>query len=216
MRFMLGAAAAVLLAAPAHAVVVSTENGNVVIRAEDGRVIPLTEGGKDSEPVISADEKFVVFTRAGTPSKAMEACSASAAETPAQELWAVNIDGSGARKLLETKPSDDVKNAVCGFIGKQFDIEGGLLYFETPAWATDNAIHVLDLKTGKEKFVVAGSSFGLVTCTDSPYSNHIIASQHRYYIQGGSYDWYYLFKPDGTEVGTFGEEPSSFAELCGE
>jgi len=37
------------------------------------------------------------------------------------------------------------------------------------------------------------------------YKGYLIVNQHRYFIGGGSYDWYWLFSPAGKEAGPFGE-----------
>lgn len=217
MRAVPFALSAVLLAGAAHAQVVSTEGGNIVVRQDDGRTTAITSGGKDSEPVMSPDQRLVVFTREGKKSKAMEGCSGGADNPDHElELWSIGIDGKNARRLLATRIDDDVQKTICGFRNKQFNIEGTALYFETPAWATSNALHVLDLQSGTERFFVAGSDFGIVTCTGSPYADHVSVLQHRYFVQGGSYDWFWLYAPDGKEVGPFGEEPPSVAEFCGE
>ena len=39
---------------------------------------------------------------------------------------------------------------------------------------------------------------------------HVPSRQHRYFIGGGSYDWYWLLKPDGKEVGPVGEDTENF------
>lgn len=42
--------------------------------------------------------------------------------------------------------------------------------------------------------------------------------KHRYYLGGGSYDRYWLFSPDGTQVDAAGETEAQVAEfraVCG-
>ena len=38
-------------------------------------------------------------------------------------------------------------------------------------------------------------------------------NQHRYFLGPGSYDWFWLFRPDGTEVGPVGEDTEDFKSL---
>jgi hypothetical protein len=34
----------------------------------------------------------------------------------------------------------------------------------------------------------------------------LIVNQHRYFLGGGSYDWYWVFSPNGKEEGPLGPE----------
>ena len=42
------------------------------------------------------------------------------------------------------------------------------------------------------------------------YRDDLLVQQHRYFIGGGSYDWYWLLKPDGKEIGPVGEDTENF------
>jgi hypothetical protein len=48
----------------------------------------------------------------------------------------------------------------------------------------------------------------LEVITSGEYQGYLALQQHRYFIGGGSYDWYWLFTPDGKEIGPLGEELS--------
>ena len=130
----------------------------------------------------------------------------------------MNTDGTHATKLLAG--GDDTARAqalLCDFTNKQFDSTGRLLYFETPAWATSDAIHVLDMTTRKERFFAPGNSLlVLATCKDEQYRDDVVASEHRYFVFGGSYDWTFLFTPSGKEVGPVSdsEDLSSVDTWC--
>jgi hypothetical protein len=50
-------------------------------------------------------------------------------------------------------------------------------------------VHILDLATKKERFFTDGSGLE---------------------IGGGAYDWFWLVKPDGKEVGPVGETTDNF------
>jgi hypothetical protein len=45
------------------------------------------------------------------------------------------------------------------------------------------------------------------------YRDHLLVQQHRYFLGGGSYDWFFLFTPGGKEVGVVGEDISNFISL---
>lgn len=207
---------AALMAGVASAASVSADHGNIFFTDDAGTRHQLTEEGRDSEPVLSPEGSRVVFTRSVHAAPALSACSSGEGQVWQTELWLIGIDGGGAKRLVQAHDAEDMRDIVCGFLNKQFDTDGGRLYYEAPAWTTSNAIRFVDLKSGADIFFAPGNSLWVVTCAASPYRDHVVAAQHRYFVQGGSYDWFWLFDPAGKEVGPFGEDPPSTAELCGE
>ncbi len=198
MRAVFLATLALVVTGDAHAASVKADRGLIVV---DGKVI--TQGGHDSDPVLSPDGKRVVFLRKS--GKTRPDCSASGADTDDVELWTVGADGRGARKLLGIKPDNDMHKTVCGFEGAQFSSDGNLVYFETPAWATSGAIHVYDFRAGKEHFVVDGDGVQvLAKCAEPDYRDKLIVVQHKYFVFGGSYDWPWLISPAGKVLGLIG------------
>jgi hypothetical protein len=200
----------VLSAAGANAATVRTEHGNIVV---DGRV--LTKSGRDSAPVPSPDGKRIVFDRGGS---ALKDCSFDGSPSTAYELWSIASDGSDPRRLLRVRLDRKPENTICSFDNKQFSSNGRLLYFETGAWATSGAIHVLDLTTGRERFLLPGGGLTVLNgCRDRKYRDDLIVSQHRYFLFGGSFDWAFLFTPQGKEVGPLGDGDftQNVADACG-
>jgi hypothetical protein len=201
MRTVLVVASVALLATAVQAATVKAEHGVIVLNGK-----ALTSGGRDSDPVLSPDHKRIVFVR-GIGDKPVSDCSAGPTETPNAELWTVNADGSGARKLLSTKPDGDMKKTMCDFQGLQFSSSGQLLYFETPAWATSGALHVYDFRAGKEHFVIdSNGTQVLATCKEPDYRDRLIVVRHEYFVFGGSYDWPWLISPEGKNLGLVGGE----------
>ena len=78
----------------------------------------------------------------------------------------------------------------------------------TPAWAVSGAIHVVDTTNRKERYLLPGSEVKVVPSGE--YKDCLLVLQHRYFLGGGSYDWYWLFRPDGKEVGPVGETTENF------
>jgi hypothetical protein len=189
----------------------TTKKGNVIF--DDRRI---TSGGRDSDPVLSPDGHVIVFLRANhAPPKD---CAADGSDGKAIELWRMNRDGSSARRLLATHGGPNPAAVICDFANPQFNSTGALLYFETPAWATSSAIHVLDMATGKERLFVPGNGATvLATCNDKRFRDDVIVSQHRYFVFSGSYDWSFLFTPEGKEVGPLGDGDYStdLEDACG-
>lgn len=191
--------------------VVLARGGNVFIADESGGgEKQLTSSGRDSNPVLDPDGKWVVFVRK-TPGKEI---ASGAGEHPAAELWQIRVDGKEPLLLVRTRNSDSMENLIASFDEVQFSSDGRLAYFVTAAWATSGAVHVVDTTNGKERFVVPGGSLRVVPSGE--YRDHLLVQQHRYFLGGGSYDWFFLFTPGGKEVGVVGEDISNFMNLYAE
>ncbi|MEO8757249.1 MAG: hypothetical protein ABI398_05805 [Devosia sp.] len=206
-------------ATPGNAATVSVEQGNVLV---DG--VAVTTDHSVADPILTPDGKFVVFTHYGKISPKMADCAFAGQDTRQVSLWIADLDGKHPRKLLDGRGDTKSEHQLCDFGRKAFNAAGTLLYFETPAWVTSDAIHVLDMASGKEHFVIDGSGLVLLSeCTDPRYLDNFVVVQHRYFVFGGSYDWAYLVRPDGKvvgplgEAGSFGETLDSSAadEACG-
>lgn len=186
---------------------VEARNGNIVLLDASGREKQLTSSGRDASPVLAPDGKWVVFVRSVDGEKI---------ETPTEpqdpaELWQVNVSGKDATRLLRTRASGKVEQLIVGFESIQFSSDGRLVYFVTPAWVTSGAVHVVDTTNGKERFLLPGSDIEVLHRGE--YRDHLLVAQHRYFLGGGAFDWWWLFKPDGSEVGPVGEETENFKEL---
>ncbi len=210
MRLLLTIAAALALAGGAEAATVGAVHGTIVLNGKS-----VTSGGHDSAPVLSPDGKRIVFVR-DMGGKPIKDCAADASTATAQELWTVGSDGRGAHRLLSLHGMQDVKATLCAFNNPQFSSNGQLLYFDTPAWATSGALHVYDFRTGKEHFLLPSNGTQVLSaCADKQYRDDLIVSQHRYFVFAGSYDWLWLFSPDGKEIGPVGENDDMAKDACG-
>jgi hypothetical protein len=83
----------------------------------------------------------------------------------------------------------------------------------TPAWATSGAVHVVDSTNRKERYLFAGNELKIVPSGE--YKDCLVVQQHRYFVGGGSYDWFWLLRPDGKEVGPVGDDTSNFEATFG-
>jgi len=193
--------------ATAAAPAVEAKDGNIVLRTVEGVAKTLTKSGRDSGPVISPDGKWIVFLR-GVPGKKI---STGAGDIDAAELWQVDAAGKEPLMLVAPREAEEVEKTIATFTDLQFSTDGRLVYFVTPAWATSGAVHVVDTTNRKERFVVAGN--GLKVIHSGEYKDCLLLGQHRYFLGGGSYDWLWLFRPDGKEIGPVGEDSTNFMEV---
>ena len=182
----------------------SVRNGNICILGSSGEVKELTSSGNDSQPDLSPDKRSVVFVRT-LPGKTIPT---GAGDSAATELWRVEASGKNATRLVAPKSADKTEQILAGFSKPQFSADGHSIFFIGDAWATDGAIHVFDTTTGKEHFVCPGSDLEVVKTGE--YRNCLLVQQHRYFIGGGTYDWYWLLRSTGKEIGPVGEGTENF------
>ena len=197
------------LAAPAFGQSVSVKDGNIQFTDKSGQTTALTSSGRDSGPVLAPDGKWVVFVRKvdGKP------IATGSEEVEPTELWQVRVDGKDATLLVKTRDTGKPETGIAAFGSLQFSTNGKLLYFVTPAWAVTGAVYVVDTTNRKVQYLFPGSDVKVVPASE--YKDHLLVLQHRYFIGGGSYDWYWLVRPDGKEIGPVGEETENFEATYG-
>lgn len=221
MRFLFGSvrmiaavlAASVCVSGAAQAgATVASEGGSIVLH-DAGKIVRLTQGHADRDPVLSPDGRVVVFTRA-QPEDEGQDCVASVKSGAG--FWSVDVASGKARQLTSARASENPKTQLCVFSEKQFSSDGKRLYFSTPAWATSGAVWVYDFTKTKASYLLPGNGFFVLSaCKDKTYRDKLVVSQHRYFAFGGSYDWYWLFGPNGgADLGAVGETADAAAEAC--
>ena len=203
----LGLVAFLVLATGAFGQKVSAKKGNIQFTDKAGKTIALTTGGKDSEPQLSPDGKLVAFVR-----KSDKKVASGSGEDDATEIWIVGTDGSNPLRIVEPKEADKPEDLLAELSAPQFTSDGKKLYFQSTAWATSGAVHVVDLETKTEKFVTAGNALEVVRAGE--YKDHFLVTKHKYFVGGGSYDWFWVVDPEGKEVGPVGPNTKTFKELA--
>jgi hypothetical protein len=188
------------VAAAAHGASVRVADGNVVYVDDSGIAKRLTSSGLDSAPGLSYDNGLVAFVRR-TPGRVV---AAGAGDVEAGQLWVIRTNGSGARLLVDGHDSKDPRGVLAELASPVFSPDGHSIYFRSEAWATSGAIHAVDLKDGKERFVTDGNSLAVVGA--GMYAGALIVSKHKYWLAGGSYDWLWLVSQTGKEIGPVGPE----------
>ncbi len=166
----------------------------------------VADGAVETRRVASPDRSLVAFVKA-TPASLVET---GAGAEEATELWTSHADGTGARMWLRGHRGRTTEETLASFSALQFSPDGRRIYFLSAAWATSAAVHVLDLRTGKESYVGPGNSLEVIQT--GRYAGDLIVCQHRYFLAGGSYDWLWLLTPDGHEVGAIADDGQTAAE----
>ena len=132
------------------------------------------------------------------------------------ELRQVNVDGSDDRLLLDGRKGDG-EAQLCDFRSKQFSSDGRRLYFLSPAWTTSGALHVYDMRTREDRFLQPANDLLVLNFCSGKYKDDVVVQSHRYFVFGGSYDWYWLYDPTGKkELGPLGhfDSPDAMAKAA--
>ncbi|MEQ1752593.1 MAG: hypothetical protein ABL973_00515 [Micropepsaceae bacterium] len=198
---------------PASADSVVTADGGDIVLTQGSRKIHLTSAHADRDPVQSPDGRVVVFTR-GQTDDGEGNCVASFDREAG--LWTVDVASGKAKMLAHAQSSNRPDGQLCGFTDKQFSSDGRRLYFSTPGWATSGALWVYDFAKAKPSFLLPSNGFVvLAKCQDPDFRDKLVVSQHRYFVFGGSYDWYWLFGPKGgKDLGPVGDTPDPARDAC--
>jgi hypothetical protein len=194
------------LAAQAQTTRVYSEAGNIVIE-RIGSSTKLTTSEMDLDPVLSPNGASVVYTRQGRgrSPRTYEFNQVCPTEPRTDQLRRINVDGSGDQLLLMGRKGEPERQ-LCDFRNKQFSADGRRLYFLTPAWAASGALHVYDMRAGEEHFLLPAKGILVLSFCPNRYKDHLVVLSRRYFMLGGSYEWYWLYDPTGKkELGPLGQ-----------
>ena len=188
------------------------EAGNVFI-VKNGHRRQLTKLGRDFDAALSPDGRFVVYTRGDRkpPPDDPSECKTGAG---ADQLRRVDIDGSNDRLLVAAHGGAQPPQQLCRFEEKQFTSDGRKLFFLSPGWATSGALHVYDFADKSVRFVAPANALIVLNFCAGKHRDALVLNQHRYFLGGGSYDWYWLFDASGRkEIGPVADENAKRPEI---
>jgi hypothetical protein len=194
------------VAAQAQATRVYSDAGDIVIE-RNGSSTKLTTSEMDLDPVLSPNGASVVYTRQGRgrSPRNYEFNQVCPTAPHPDQLRRINVDGSGDQLLLMGRKGEPERQ-LCDFRSKQFSSDGRRLYFLTPAWAASGALHVYDMRAGEEHFLMPAKGILVLNFCPNRYKDHLVVLSRRYFMLGGSYDWYWLYDPSGKkELGPLGQ-----------
>ncbi|MFC1632296.1 TolB family protein [Candidatus Omnitrophota bacterium] len=193
---------------------------NIYFVDEGGEETQLTSSGKDRTPVLSPDGGKVAFIRksdeeaylsVGSPDDYLQSGPEGIL---ADQVWIIDIDGENETMLTQDS-NPDVTGGYDKWNGEDvvahidddtlcFSPDSKKVYFITSAWVTSGAVHCVNIDGTNEQFVIPGNSIMIID--EGEYKDHLIVRQHKYFLGAGSYDWLWLFTPEGKLVGPVGPE----------
>ncbi len=185
---------------------VYSDAGNIYIE-RNGTKTKLTASEMDADPVLAPNGAYVVYTRQGRGRTVhgYDTSQFCTTEPRPDELRQINADGTGDKLLLKGRKGNP-EHQLCDFRYKQFSSDGRRLYFLTPGWTTSGALHVFDMRSGDERFVLPANDVLVLSFCPNKYKDDLVVLAHRYFLLGGSYDWYWLYDPTGkNELGPLGD-----------
>jgi len=193
---------AVVSLTPTHmpAQSVSEKDGSIFFADASGRVTQLTTSGLDFAPSLSPDGKLVVFVR-HTPGQTV---TVGWGETEARELWVIGVDAMNARLLARGAKKVPWTDTLAQLDRPQFLSDSRRVVFGSALAVVHGTVNLVDIDTGQIRRIGGGNFSEVVR--EGRYRDNLIVIQHRYFLQGGSYDWYWVVDLDGKEVGPIGPD----------
>jgi hypothetical protein len=136
-------------------------------------------------------------------------------ETDENELWVAEATGTTPpRRVLVGHAGGfgiDDSLVLAGFAKPLFSLDRQRIAFTAQTWATDNSARLLEVGTGKVKFLCTGSVVDVVK--SGSYAGHIIVHRQIPRVMPGRVWRFWLLDPSGNEVGEIGESESALKEF---
>ncbi len=121
------------------------------------------------------------------------------------QLWVYNVKTQKKKLLVNYNFFCDVPEKMILHIEDiKFSPDSKIIYFQTGAWLHSDAIHAVNIDGSREHYLIPGDSLEIIQKGDS--KGDLVVSQSRYFIEGGSFDWYWLYTPSGKQEGPIGED----------
>lgn len=157
-------------------------NGNIFFHYSDSSQEQITFDGKDKNLVISPNNKGILFIRTWAE-KTKETGSCCWDDN---SLYHIDIKTKQIKSLVSEARSEDMKEVIVGIYHPEFNLQSDTVFFMTPAWATQNAMHGYSLKrnavffikaVGNYNYIKKGKYRGLILAMADEYND----SGHRYF-----------------------------------
>ncbi len=184
----------VLLASPEQRV--ESQGGSIYLIDERGHKDRLTMGGFDTQPSLSADGKEVAYVRS-RPSQTADD------EGAVSEIRIINLV-LRTDEVVFHGPAFIGDKRYSGFGTPRLSPDGKLLYFLFNWSATTHGLATLNLTSHEIKFLMPAVSFPAIVYRGK-YRGDLIVLQRRPKLSLGDFLLYYLFAPNGVEIGVVGD-----------
>jgi len=182
--------------AVAHEVSVVSLDGNVYITRPDGERRQITSTGKDYDPSLSPDGKYVVFARA-LEGPALPLNSQPRPQTvPRSELWIVGV-GDGSPQRLFSGEVKAKEFRYVNFFKPELSPDNRWVYFLIPYAAVSDALVRLDRKTLQTKILMPAEQFSVLE--EGRYKGFLVV-QKRVQEDEGVAMPFWLVSPDGEPI----------------
>lgn len=166
----------------------------------------ITSIGKDRLPVLSADKKVIVFVRSGNDPVPEECSNLDHSDDKhADQIWVYDVENKKEYLLVASKLScNKPEEAIVNIHELKFSPDNKTLYFLTSAWDESDALHVVTISGTHQHYLAPAISFEVVL--EGENKGNLYIKQRRYFSEGGSFDWYWLFTADGKEIAPIGPD----------
>jgi hypothetical protein len=182
---------------PSFAQSAESRNGSIYLIDKSGRESRLTESGQDAEPNLSAKGDQVAYVRTRPSTEA-------GADGAVSEIRVHNVI-SGTDEIVLQGPAVIDGKQYYGFGHPQFAPDARKVFFLFNWAATTHGLASLDPGTHEVKFLMPAVAFPAVVL-HGKYTGDLVVQQRRPKLGVGYYLLYYLFTPDGKEIGVVGDK----------
>ncbi|WBW96347.1 hypothetical protein [Oceanirhabdus sp. W0125-5] len=132
------------------------------------------EESQDSKESNSETEKTTEKSTGFDSNYELETRIKQAGEYKKYQLYATYSDGSD-KLLVESKQDGDMTKLIADILDPMSSLDKTKVYFETPVWATTNAIHMYDFITDTEKFITDGLLVEVIK--DGKYKGYLLVEK---------------------------------------
>jgi len=200
------------------------ENPNIFLKA-DGKATQLTNTGRDSEPILSPDSRWVAFSR-GIKGEVKECFDWKEKWVCAiKQLWIINLETNLEHLLVKPwKDAPEISKVIGGFSFKTFSPDSKTVFFQTSARVPTGAIpektkitiHAVDVNGENERFITYGGDAKIIrSAKDGRLIGHLVVGKDKRFLgKIGTY-MYWLITPEGKELGAIGKDTKYFTKNLG-
>lgn len=200
---LMGLAAAAWAATPR----VYQKEGAVYYEGQGGEAVRIASEGGNREPVLSSDGKTIVFLKKSRDLPSADGTPPSLSKKMlADEIWLADSASGRSRLLI-----DEVPGLTKSYPAGSFGVERGSLQFAPDSNSfyflakgihdSDGIVYRVDLRSLKVRALTRGRELRVIPA--GKCVGYLLVRQRRFFVDGGSYDWSWMYDAEGKEIGPF-------------